>query len=303
MRVAALDLGSNTFILLIAEVEDGEIIRVIHDEVQVVRLGQGVHQARAFHPDALERVEACLAAFSGVIRKHRVERIRACATSAARDVRNTQELTSLGEKYGIPIEVISGEREADFTYWGTVRPPRPSPVLIIDIGGGSTEFIYGNQDGIISRQSVDLGSVRLTELFVSRHPVPISELGLMTESVKERITALKTLLPPMAAKRITAVAGTATTLAMLDQGIPEFSAEHIEGYLLKTERLLKWFERLAGLSIDERQRLVGMQVGRADVIVAGLMILLTVAEVFGVREFEVSTRGLRFGLARELGSK
>ncbi len=303
MRVAAIDLGTNTFILLIAEVEGGEIVRVLHDEVQVVRLGQGVHQSKEFHPEALGRAEACLAAFSGVIRKHRVERIRACATSAARDVRNTHELAALGEKYGIPIEIISGEREAEYTYWGTIRPPLQQPVLIVDVGGGSTEFIYGNHSGIIARQSIDLGSVRLTELFVSKHPIPMPELRLMTGFVKERITVLKAQLPLVDVKKIIAVAGTPTTLAMLDQGIPEYSADHVDGYILKTDRLYKWFERLVGLRVDERQRLIGMQSGRADVIVAGLLILLAAAEAFDVKEFEVSTRGLRFGLAQELGAK
>jgi len=303
MRVAALDLGTNTFILLIADVESGEVVRVLCDEVQVVRLGQGVHHSQKFHSEALERAEACLAVFSGMIRRYGAERIRACATSAARDVRNKHELVSMGEKYGIPIEVISGEQEAEYTYWGTVRPPLKSPVLIVDVGGGSTEFIYGTHDGIVARQSVDLGSVRLTELFVSKHPVPTSELRLMTGHVKERITALKSLLPSVTTEKITAVAGTPCTLAMLDQGLPAFSAEHIDGYILKTERLQKWFELLVGLKTDQRQRLVGMQIGRADVIVAGVLILLAAAETFEAREFEVSTRGLRFGLARDLDSK
>lgn len=300
MRVAALDLGTNTFILLIAEVEGGRVTRVLHDEVRVIRLGQGVHQSRRFHPEALERARSCFADYSAIIQKYKVDRVQACATSAARDVTNGAELVRLAAQYEIPVEIISGEREAEFTFWGTVRPPLQEPVLIVDVGGGSTEFIHGDDSGILGRISVDIGAVRLTEALVTEHPVPAYEMAKLTSYIQPKLTEAMRALGPVSISRLTAVAGTPTTLAMIEQGVKEFSAEAIDGSVLSMERLRFWVRRLAEMKVEDRQRIPGMEPKRADVIVAGSLILLLSMQTFGARELVVSVRGLRYGLARHL---
>lgn len=301
MKVAALDLGTNTFILLIAEVEGGRVTRVLHDEARVVRLGQGVHQSRRFHPDALERARACFSSFASVIRRFQVERVLACATSAARDVVNGEELVRLAAQFEIPVEVIDGEREAEYTFWGTVPDSMDGPVLLVDVGGGSTEFVYGDAGGIRNRRSVDIGSVRLTELLVSENPVPASEMAKMTSYIQPRLTEAMRSMGPLALSRLTAVAGTPTTLAMIELGLSDFSAERIDGFILPLDRLRFWVRQLAEMTVEQRRELKGMEPGRADVIVAGALILMLSAQTFGARELVVSVRGLRYGVARRLG--
>lgn len=301
MRVAALDLGTNTFILLVADVVDGRIENVIHDEVRVVRLGQGVHGSGRLHPEALQRAEECLRDFKAVIDRSGVERTLACATSAARDAENREELIGLGSRYGIPIRTISGEQEAEFTFWGTIRDDLHGPVVIIDVGGGSTEFILGDRSGPIARKSVDIGSVRLTEMFVSGHPVSASDMMKLFSHIQEKLRDIHAAFPAPAASKLLAVAGTPTTLAAIDIG-SGFDAARIDGYILPLAKIRDWIQRLAAMTVAERQALAGMEPKRADVIVAGGLVLMLSCQCFNAREVEVSVRGLRYGIARHLGA-
>lgn len=301
MRVAALDLGTNTFLLLVADVESGQIREVLHDEVRVVRLGQGVHENRRFHPEALERAEACFADYSKTIESFNVEKTLACATSAARDVANGAELVALAEKYRIPVEIISGEREAELTFSGTINDGKKGSVGIIDVGGGSTEFIFGEGDRLETRFSVDVGSVRLTELFVKSHPIPKPEIEAMRDYIKERIREARSKVEARVGigVQMIAVAGTPTTLATVEQGLP-FESSRVHGFHLSLACLREWVTRLAAMSVAERQKLAGMEPKRADVIVAGALILQLAAEAFSAETLEVSIRGLRFGIAKSL---
>ncbi len=302
MRVAALDLGTNTFLLLIADIRksaNGDIVEtVIKDEVRIVRLGQDVHQSRRFHSAALARAEQTFTEFSKLIKDNKCDKVLACATSAARDVENGNELIELAKKYDVPVEIVSGEREAELTFRGTVDQ-LVEPVFIIDVGGGSTEFILGDQNGIRRRESVDIGSVRLTELFITKHPVPENELKSMHDYIAQRLRGLKERFVTTNVQRVIAVAGTPTTLACMDQGLA-FESDRVQGHRLTNQNLEKWLSRLAQMTIDERKALAGMEPKRADVIVAGTMTLLMSSQAVGADQLEVSTRGLRYGVAREL---
>lgn len=302
MRVAALDLGTNTFILLIADVVNGRIERVLHDEVRVIRLGQGVHEHRKFHPEALARAEACFAGFHQVIQRHSVDRVLACATSAARDVSNREELFAIGKKYEIPIQVITGEMEAEFTFNGTVGDDLTQPVVIVDVGGGSTEFILGDETGMKVRKSIDIGAVRMTEMFVSQHPIPLGEMARMKTHIDEKLEDIRTLFAGLSPSKLIAVAGTPTTLAAVDLQ-STFDPERIDGYRLSLAKIQGWVDRFAAMTVEERQRLAGMEPKRADVIVAGSLILLLSCQAFRVQDIEVSIRGLRYGVARFLESQ
>lgn len=297
MRIATLDLGTNTFLCLVADVEGGEVRRVLSDQARVVRLGQGVDKNRELHPEALARADACLREFAVEIGRHPgVERIIACATSAARDAKNGEELLRIGRKHGFDIEIISGEREAEATYWGAIGGQIDEPVGIIDVGGGSTEFIVGDSSGIRSRLSVDVGSVRLTETFVTTHPIPPSELLAMSDHLKSRLASVKGRIDSGTVGRFIAVAGTPTTVAAIDMAKP-FDPHAVHGYRLSVSRLELWLERLAAMTVGEREGLPGMEPKRADVIIAGIMILHHAAMAVGATSLEVSVRGLRYGLA------
>jgi exopolyphosphatase/guanosine-5'-triphosphate,3'-diphosphate pyrophosphatase len=296
VRVAALDLGSNTFLLLIAEVKGGKIERVLHDEVMVTRLGQGIHAKREFHPEALIRADQCLKKYRETIDRLSVDRVAAVATSAARDAKNSAAFFKIAEKHKIPVRILSGDEEAEVTFLGaTSGREELEGLAVIDVGGGSTEII-GSKGGRLSGCSLDLGSVRLTELFLPRHPCAEEDLSRLEEYVASNISGARPQIPTNVQKVI-AVAGTPTTLAMLKLE-REFVADLIEGSELSVAEILVWRDRLARMSVADRETLNGMPPGRADVLVAGLTILARASEALGCTNVSVSTQGVRHGLAR-----
>lgn len=297
MKVAALDLGTNTFLLLVADVEGGKVTHVYRDEIRVTRLGQEVHKNRKFHPEALKRAEECFKQYAEIIEQERPEKIIAMATSAARDVSNGHEFFELGNKYGIPIEIIPGSREAEITFRGsTYDEVDPTGLAVIDVGGGSTEVIGQIKPGEITGASVDVGSVRLTELFVKSHPVSEEDLHALQEYVSQKFSEAAKHFPIKKVKDILAVAGTPTTLAAVMQGKP-YAKEVVHGYRIYLSDMYHWLKKLAAMTVAERQALPGMDPKRADVIVAGLVILISATELLGLDSIKVSDRGVRFGVA------
>lgn len=328
-RIAALDLGSNTFLLTIADlyrekeseshrgigierkpqlsVQEGaalgkiKIHQVLCDETEVVRLGQGVDKTQCLHPEALQRVDACFQKYSQFISQYNAEVVVSAATSAARDAKNSQELFALGEKYKIPIQVIPGEEEAAVTYLGaTFEESDTEGVLVLDIGGGSTELMAQVEASIFGH-SLNIGSVRLLEKIVESQPISRRNLQQLDEFILNEIKQFSQQIPQKSdVQKMIAVAGTPTTLAMIDQQI-EFSEEKVHNYKLSFDRVSYWRERLAQMSVEERQQLPGMPANRADVIAVGASILLKVMESYGLSECKVSTKGVRYGLLMRAG--
>ncbi|WP_295902117.1 Ppx/GppA phosphatase family protein [uncultured Bdellovibrio sp.] len=299
MKVAALDLGTNTFLCLIAEGTEKGITKVHKDLVQVVRLGQGVDKTGEFHPDALARARACLTEFKKEIDEQKVDRILAMATSAARDAKNGKELFKIGEDLGIPIEIIPGEDEARITYQGATAGSADDQKtsLVVDVGGGSTELISGRGSKILFGESLNIGGVRLTEKFISTQPVPQNE----REQLKQYIhTQLQTVLPELKKEKIDqiiAVAGTPTSLVAIEVG--GFDEKKVDGFFLKKERLAYWVDEFANTTVEEKKTKYGLG-GRADIIYAGASILLAVIEALNLPGMVVSTKGVRYGVALEM---
>ncbi len=318
MRVAALDLGSNTFLLLIAEVAEDpnytsgplQVKEILCDETQVVRLAQDVDKTGRFHPEALKRAELCLLNYRQIIDQYRVDEVRAVATSAARDASNKEQFFSLGDRFHIPIRVIEGSLEAALTFRGATEGGASGKAqVVIDVGGGSTEVIgqssFGESSGAetgVKGHSFDVGSVRLTERFISKHPVPLEELQAMQSFIKEEFERGRGFLPQGPIDEVVAVAGTPTTLACLKMQ-RDYSEDFVHGCQLSLDEMSEWLTRLASLSIEQREALVGMPAKRADVLVAGLAILMGATKALGQSQVTVSTRGVRYGLAtmREWG--
>lgn len=300
MKIAALDLGTNTFLCLIAEGNKDGIVKVHKDLMQVVRLGQGIDKTGQFHPDALTRAKACLTEFKKEIDHENVERILAMATSAARDAQNGSELFKIGESLGIPIEIIPGEDEARITYQGATVGLKSSPKnvsLVIDVGGGSTELIVGRGDQIIFSQSLNLGGVRLTERFVSDQPVSFDQQQALKKHIAEQISQILPDLKKNPIEQVIAVAGTPTSLVALEIG--GFDDKKVDGYFLTKERLEYWVQEFAKTSVEFKR--AQYQLGeRADIIYAGALILLSTLEALGLSGMTVSTKGVRYGVALEL---
>lgn len=296
MRVAALDLGSNTFILLIADVEK-EKLQVVLDETKIVRLGQNLFETKSFHPDALKRADVCLGEFSKLIKKHKVDKTVSAATSASRDAKNKEEFFALGAKHEIPINVISGDDEARLTYLGAGgRIKGGEKIIVIDVGGGSTEVVGKNKLDEVCKHSFDLGCVRLNEKFLTKHPVIDSELNALKEFIAKTLSEKKDFLQSIAGQKIVAVAGTPTTVADIIHG-GGFNKDKIQNYFIGLDEWESLLHRLQKLSLEERIKIPGMTKGREDVIISGMIILLQLTKILGQKGFYVSTQGVRYGLA------
>lgn len=303
MKVAALDLGSNSFLCLIAEVTKDGVTKIYSDSVEIVRLGQGLAHAKKFHPAALLRADECLRKFSLIIDEHKPEKILAMATSAARDTLNQEELFALAKKYNIPLEIIPGESEAAITYQGAVSDFRGQTqnLMVVDIGGGSTEFIFGRGKNFSKGVSYDIGCVRLTEKFITKQPTPESEIQQVIKFVDADIQKAKALMSAdFVLDRIIAVAGTPTSLVTAELGY--FDSGKIDGYLLSRQKIEDWLRKLSTTTVDEKIKM-GIPSGRADVILVGVIILLRTLSLFDLNELTVSTRGVRYGVALEMGRR
>lgn len=295
MKIAAIDIGTNTFLCLIAEVQHGHIQKILSDEVEIVRIGEGVSKTKRFSSQALVRASDCLERFSKSINSFGASRVLAVATSAARDVLNGQELLDIGERLSIPIEIISGLREAQLTYSGVrSNPSFDDKTVVIDVGGGSTEIIF--QEDKINGVSFDVGGVRLTEKFIHNHPTTKREIEDIREYARQVFGKIHVPIGNYAV----AVAGTPTTIAALEQKI-EYTRDSIEGSTLSIEMIDDWIEKLAAMSLEERSKLPGLEPKRADIIIAGAVTLSEGLKAMGLAQLKVSTRGVRYGVASELG--
>lgn len=301
MKIASLDLGSNTFLCLVSEVVHQKIVQIYSDDIEIVRLGQGVSETKRLHPDALLRARKALEKFRKTLDHHKPSAVLAMATSAARDAENKSELFQICADLNIPLEIIPGDQEAKITYQGSISGLSVDNhrQLVLDIGGGSTEFIIGEKGCIDFAQSLDIGCVRLTEKFISTQPTSEKEILALQDEVRKQIgTFASNNKTPI--QDILAVAGTPTTLAAVELGY--FDAQKIDGYSLLKSNLENWLNRLTHLSIEEKVK-IGFPTGRADVILVGVVILLETLRCFGLDQLSVSTRGVRYGIALEVARR
>jgi len=300
MKVAALDLGTNSFLCLIVEGDKSGIKKVLSDQVKVVRLGQGVDKTGSFHLEALERARICLTEFKKEIDRHNVDRILAMATSAARDATNGQELFKIGEKLGIPIEIIPGADEARITFAGSTEGTLRGieNCIVIDVGGGSTEFIVGNGDKLHFSKSLNIGCVRMTEKYITSQPLSQTERFFVEDSVREN---LQTILPEIMkypASEILAVAGTPSAIAVAELG-GRFDPDKVHGFELDQAKLKKWCDILANTTLREKIENYKIEAGRADVLFVGATILYQFLRQLNKPSMKVSIKGVRYGVALE----
>lgn len=289
MKIASLDLGSNTFLLFIAEVRDNKIIKVLHDETQVIKLAEKVQATALLQKQALQRAELCFKSYSKIIKSHSVDKVIAVATSAARDAKNSDQLILLGKKYQIPISIISGKQEAQLSKQGALYglDHLGSKPVIIDIGGSSTEVI-----GDTFLQSFNMGSVRLQEACIKNDP-PTEQDFLALKKFTD--LCLKDF-GNLQASSIVAVAGTPSTLAcLINQN--DFCFNSVHGKQISLQSVQKIFDTLSKMTLQQRQAVKAMPKKRADVIVSGLFILLQILKKLNVKYFIVSATGVRYGMA------
>lgn len=297
-RVAAIDCGTNSIRLLIADIADGKF-REVYRNMQIVRLGQGVDQNKAFHPDAIDRTLKAVADFSTEIARRGVSKIRFCATSATRDAANRDLfIDGVNSLLGIKPEVISGEEEAALSFFGATKELHQSgaPYLVIDIGGGSTEFVFGTEK-VDFAKSQNIGCVRMSERHFSSLPPSANEIANAQRDIDEAISEAAKLVPITEAQTVIAVAGTATTVAAAALGLNEYDRYSIHLSRVTAEKTHEVAQRFLHMNRQEIAALPYMHEGRVDVIAAGSLVLSRIMELSGAKEFVASESDILDGMA------
>jgi exopolyphosphatase / guanosine-5'-triphosphate,3'-diphosphate pyrophosphatase len=299
MQIAVVDIGTNSTRLLIADVLDGRLHELVR-RTRVTRLGEGVDESGHLSDAAVERVLATCAEFREEIDRHSPERTVAVLTSAVRDADNGHRLERLlRERFGFEAETISGEREARLTYLGAVSArDYPSPLLVLDIGGGSTEFVVGHPGGDPEFHiSTRMGSVRHTERHLHSDPPTADELAALAEDARAIVETDVPTDVRVGVEAGIAVAGTATSLAAIDQELDPYDPERVHGYRLTTASCERLLGRLAELTVEQRREVPGLHPDRAPTIVAGAGILLESMRACGLEEIEISENDILHGAA------
>jgi exopolyphosphatase/guanosine-5'-triphosphate,3'-diphosphate pyrophosphatase len=297
---SSIDLGTNTCLLLIADWDRGRVEpeRVVGDYATVVRLGQGVDQNRQLHPEAMARTLACLRKYAEHVRAagSNPSQTLCVATSQARDAKNGAAFfAEIERETGFRFRIISGDEEANRTFVGALLPAmRPENSVVIDIGGGSTELT-----GFTGGQSVDIGSVRFTERYLKSDPVTDAEFWAAQDAIDIALVPLdgwRSRLP--SGTQLVGVAGTCTTLAAWHLGLERFDAAKIDTCVLTRGDVHRMVEELKWRTVAERMQIPCMEKGRADVLLAGALVLWRAMEILNFADCRVSTRGLRYGVLR-----
>ncbi|MBW8741958.1 MAG: Ppx/GppA family phosphatase [Gaiellaceae bacterium] len=297
-RVAAVDLGTNSTRLLVADVADGRVAEVAR-ETRVTRLGEGVDVRRKLLPVPIARVRNVLTDFRREVESLGAERTLAIATSAVRDAENGEAF--LGEvewSYGFATRLLSGHDEALMTYRGvTSERSLAGATVIVDLGGGSTELVAAAQDGVAWHDSLDIGSVRLTERFLHSDPPSADELEACAAAVRALLAERVPDAVRTTARAAIGVAGTITSLAALDLGLAEYESDRVHEHVLSRAALHEQLDRLATVPVAERRALRPLDPERAPVIVAGALIVTEIVEFLGLDGIEVSERDILDGAA------
>jgi exopolyphosphatase/guanosine-5'-triphosphate,3'-diphosphate pyrophosphatase len=298
VRVAAVDLGSNSTRLLVADVEDGRIDDVVR-RLKITRLGEGVDERKRLLPAPIARVRNVLTDFRREAEALGAERTLAVATSAVRDAENGEAF--LGEvewSYGFTTRLLSGDEEAELSFRGASTGRKlAADTLTIDIGGGSTELVVGGPDGLSFHDSLNMGGVRLTERFLHSDPPTDEELEACAAAARELLA--EQVPQDVRPKSAIGVAGTITSITALDLGLPEYDPDQVEGHRLSRDGIRVQLERLASLPLEERREIPALDPDRAPVIVAGTVILGEVLDNFGLDGLEASEHDVLDGAALE----
>ena len=301
--LAAIDCGTNSTRLLVSEGDGLHDRRTVERLMTITRLGAGVDASGRLDPAAIERVLAALRRYREVMDRHGVSAVRMTATSAARDAANRDELFDAAEAViGARPELITGEEEGALSFAGATAEldPADGPFLVVDIGGGSTEFIVGTTEPEAIR-SLDVGCVRITEKFLEGDPPRPEELSNAIAHVRDHLEDLVREVPSVSTARLmVGLAGTITTVAAIELGIPEYDAERIHHFRLTKDAAEDVFRTLATEALAERIHNPGLEEARADVIVGGCIVLVAILRHLGIEELLVSEADILDGLVSSL---
>jgi exopolyphosphatase/guanosine-5'-triphosphate,3'-diphosphate pyrophosphatase len=301
VRVAVADIGSNSTRLLIADLEDGGVSRELEHRSIVTRLGAGVDSDGALSDEGVQRVYATLDEYAQLVERGGADERIAVLTSAVRDASNGAEFAqTVRERYGFEPHVLTGDDEAQLTFLGAMSERDPqdrTPTLLVDIGGGSTELVTGVGRKADFHVSTQAGVVRQTERILHHDPPQPDELEALSQEVGQIIARAVPEDKRSEIRRGIGVAGTATQLAAIAQELEPYDPNKVHGYVLAAEEAREILGRLAAVGLEERKKTPGLDPARAPTIVAGVVILLEVLDLFGLSEIEVSEHDILRGAA------
>jgi len=302
VRVAVVDIGTNSTRLLIGDVE-GTSVTEVERRTTVTNMGRGVDHSGLLCTDAVDDVCTVIADYRSRYQEMGAERVMAIATSAVRDAVNGQAfIAELRERFDLDARLLTGEEEANLTYRGaTAHRPDEGSTLVFDIGGGSTELIVGSGTRVGFHTSLQAGTIRQSERHLTADPPNSRELEDLADEIRNLIDQAIAADPQAKAGRAIAVAGTPTSLAAIDQGLEPYDPGRVHGYRLGMHRIQRMLSRLSSMPLAERLRVPGLHPGRAPTIVAGTVILVQVMRAFRMKEIEVSELDILHGSALSAG--
>lgn len=297
-RLATIDIGTNSVLLLAAEARDDGTLVPLAERMEITRLGRGVDTSGMLAPEALDDTLAAVEEFAREARALGCSAVYATATSAARDAKNGHVLIERAAQLGVPVEIIAGQHEAQLS-WNAVAADfarHDAPLAVIDIGGGSTEIILGRGTHMEWRHSFDVGSVRLTERHLRGDPPTPESLAELERVLGSVLHGVPT---PTPGTRVVGIAGTYTTIASISLGMHDWDATKVHGLELPRGELDTIAHRLAGKSLAERKTIAGLAPKRADVIVAGAFLAAACVRALGAETVTIGDRGVRWGYLAE----
>jgi exopolyphosphatase/guanosine-5'-triphosphate,3'-diphosphate pyrophosphatase len=296
MNYASIDIGTNTVLLMIAEIKDR--IEEIYDTAVITRLGEGLKQTGALSSEAMERTLNVLGHYKAIAEKSQVSEVFCVGTAALREARNRDTFLELARKQlSFDIRVISEREEAFYTYLSVHQnlSDEAEDVIILDIGGGSTEIIFEGRGNIIDYISLPVGSVKLTEMFIKHDPPLDNEISLL----RDFIQSILKLPFKKNVQSVVGTAGTVTTLGSISKGLCEWDKKQIHGLRLTSKRIDEVVHHLLAKTISERSKLPGMEKGREDIIPQGIVLLQEIMQYFRAEELMIDANGVRHGVLCE----
>ncbi|GAB7140831.1 exopolyphosphatase [Deferribacterales bacterium RsTz2092] len=299
MITAGIDVGSNSVRMLIADVQAGKIVKKIYSGRALTRLSAGIEKTGKLSPAGVEKTLDLFKTFAENIKKYKADKVIAVATSAVREASDSVAFLSKAAELGIPLIAISGEQEAYYTYKGVVSSMAqvPSPALVYDIGGGSTEFIYVKDGQLLYNISVPIGVVKLSDKFGFQNITDASVHKACKDYLLEKFNdvagKISTFEKP---KVLIGVAGSVTTIAAVDAATTSFKPDEIEGYVLRQDNIAQILTTLCAMTGADRLKVAGVEAGREDLIPAGIIAIQVIMSLFNQTESHVSVYGLREGV-------
>ncbi len=298
MKIAAIDIGTNSTRLLVSEFKNS-LFHTLEREMEINRIGKNLEITKEISSDPAQAVSNTLVKYKDLMRRHGVAKYRAVGTSAVRKAKNSQWFISyIRESTGIEIETITGGEEAILSFYGASRLlDVQKKILVIDIGGGSTEFILGNKGQELNKaESLDIGCVSLSEEFIRGERPGKTELEKMHSRIRNRISGTMDLIGSGSDIAIIGVAGTVTTLAAIDLGLDEYDSSRIHHHRLAREKILDIYRMLYSITLDERKKIKGLEDARADIIIGGTAILLEILSQLDKDSIIVSEQDILDGI-------